>query len=220
MTQQAQNALLLTLEEPPPFVMFLLLAESAELLLETIRSRAPILRMQPIGDAQMREYLLSPDRPEVAREAKALSEEELAALLRMSNGCIGRALLLLEEKKRAPVMARRTAAQEFCRTLAQMRSQDELLALLMSFGTAREELLARLSAITEALRDLLLLSYTDNAPLIFFTDREAAADLSALFSAARLQNFLKATEQTMETLSMNANTRLTMFRYMDLLLKK
>jgi len=70
------------------------------------------------------------------------------------------------------------------------------------------------------LRDLLLLSYTDNAPLIFFTDREAAADLSALFSAARLQNFLKATEQTMETLSMNANTRLTMFRYMDLLLKK
>ena len=41
MTTQAQNALLLTLEEPPPFVMFLLLTERADALLETIRSRAP-----------------------------------------------------------------------------------------------------------------------------------------------------------------------------------
>ncbi len=220
MTQQAQNALLLTLEEPPPFVMFLLLAERAELLLETIRSRAPILRMQPIGDTQMREYLLCADRPEVAREARALQGSDFDALLRMANGCIGRALLLLEEKKRAPVMARRAAAEQLCRTLAQMRSSDELLALLMSFGTAREELLARLQTVTEALRDLLLLCYTDNAPLIFFTDREAAEELSACFAAERLLGFLRATEQTMETLSMNANTRLTMFRYLELLLKK
>ncbi len=220
MTQQAQNALLLTLEEPPPFVMFLLLAERSELLLETIRSRAPILRMQPIADAQMREYLLSPERPEVAREAKALSGSDLDALLRMANGAIGRALVLLEEKKRAPVMARRADAEKLCRTLAQMRSSDELLSLLMSFGTARDELLARLQCVTEALRDLLLLSYTERAPLIFFTDREAAEELSACFAAERLQGFLQATEQTMETLSMNANTRLTMFRYLDLLLKK
>jgi hypothetical protein len=101
-----------------------------------------------------------------------------------------------------------------------MRAPDELLALLLSFGTAREDLLARLSAITEAFSDLLLLNYTDNAPMIFFTDREAASELSACFAAERLQGFLRATEQTMETLSMNANTRLTMFRYVDLLLKK
>lgn len=220
MTIQAQNALLLTLEEPPPFVMFLLLAERAELLLETIRSRAPILRMQPIPDAQMWEYLHSPDRPDVMREAKALSENDFAALLRMANGSIGKALVLLEEKKRAPVMARRAAAEQLCRTLAQMRSPDELLSLLLSFGTAREELLARLQTVTEALRDLLLLSYSDNAPLIFFTDREAATELCACFAAERLQNILKATEATMETLSMNANTRLAMFRYADLLLKK
>jgi DNA polymerase-3 subunit delta' len=220
MTQQAQNALLLTLEEPPPFVMFLLLAERAELLLETIRSRAPILRMQPIADAQMREYLLSPERPEVAREAKALPPGDLDALLRMANGAIGRALVLLEEKKRAPVMARRAAAEQLCRTLAQMHSQDELLALLMSFGTARDELQARLQTVTEALRDLLLLCYAEQAPLIFFTDRASAEELSACFAAERLLGFLHATEQTMEMLSMNANTRLTMFRYLELLLKK
>ena len=215
MTQQAQNALLLTLEEPPPFVMFLLLTERAELLLETIRSRAPILRMQPIADAEMVQYLRSPSRPEVAREARALADEDFSALLRMANGRIGRALTLLEAEKRAPMLARRTGAEKLCEALAQGRSQDELLALLLSFGTSREDLLARLSLIVEALRDLLLLSHTDHAPLIFFTDRERAIDLSVRFSAARLLQLIGATEQTMEQLSANANVRLALFSYLN-----
>ena len=49
MNAQAQNAFLLTLEEPPPFVLFLLLTESAGALLETIRSRAPILRLSRVS---------------------------------------------------------------------------------------------------------------------------------------------------------------------------
>lgn len=218
MTQQAQNALLLTLEEPPPFVMFLLLTERAELLLETIRSRAPILRMQPISDAQMTEYLLSPDRPDVAREAKTLSEEERTALLRMANGRIGRALTLLEAEKRAPVFARRAGAEQLCEALAHGKSPDELLSLILSFGASREDLLSRLSLIVEALRDLLLLSRTDHAPLIFFTDRERAIDLSVRFSAARILQLITATEQTMEQLSANANVRLSLFAYLNRIL--
>ena len=169
MTQQAQNALLLTLEEPPPFVMFLLLTERAELLLETIRSRAPILRLQPIPDAQMSAYLCAQDRPDVAKQAKALSDEDFSALLRMANGCIGRALTLLEAEKRAPVLARRKGAEQLCAALAEGKGQDELLSLLLSFGASREDLLGRFSTITEALRDLVLLTRTDHAPLIFFT---------------------------------------------------
>lgn len=215
MTQQAQNALLLTLEEPPPFVMFLLLTERAELLLETIRSRAPILRMQPLSDAQMSDYLKSPDRPDVAREARALSGEDFTALLRMANGRIGRALTLLEAEKRAPVLARRKGAAQLCRALAEGKGQDELLAILLSFGDKREDLLARLAVITEALRDLLLLTRTDLAPLVFFTDRDEAIDLSARFSAARLLHLITATEQTMEQLSANANVRLSLFSYLN-----
>ena len=47
-TEQAQNAFLLTLEEPPAYAHFFLLCENAGLLLETIRSRAPIFRTQPL----------------------------------------------------------------------------------------------------------------------------------------------------------------------------
>ncbi|MCL2096727.1 MAG: hypothetical protein FWH10_07475 [Oscillospiraceae bacterium] len=40
MTPQAQNALLKSLEEPPPFVFFIMTVSDAALILETVRSRA------------------------------------------------------------------------------------------------------------------------------------------------------------------------------------
>lgn len=45
MTEQAQNALLKTIEEPPSYVYFLLLCDNAKKLLQTIRSRAQIIRV-------------------------------------------------------------------------------------------------------------------------------------------------------------------------------
>jgi DNA polymerase-3 subunit delta' len=49
MNIQAQNALLKTLEEPPYYVTFLLLADNPSRLLETIRSRCAEIRMAPAG---------------------------------------------------------------------------------------------------------------------------------------------------------------------------
>lgn len=45
MTEQAQNALLKTIEEPPPFVYFILLCDNSEKLLDTVKSRANIIRL-------------------------------------------------------------------------------------------------------------------------------------------------------------------------------
>ena len=59
MTEQAQNALLLTLEEPPSYIIFFLLCESEEKLLETVKSRAPILRTEPISNEKIKEYLIT-----------------------------------------------------------------------------------------------------------------------------------------------------------------
>ena len=62
MTHQAQNALLLTLEEPPSFVHFFLLCNNSASLLETIRSRAPTLRTEPVTDQQIDDYISAKDR--------------------------------------------------------------------------------------------------------------------------------------------------------------
>ncbi len=217
MTEQAQNALLLTLEEPPAFVVFLLLCNEAGLMLETIRSRAPILRMQAVSEEEISAHLLSHPRAEIVRAAKALQEgnsEEYAALLRMANGRVGRALMLLEEEPRSAVLERREAVLSLCTALANGKRAAELTVLLRSFGTTREELVAKLLLFSEALRDLTVLSCAEAAPLLFFTDREGALDMSARFTARELLELAAATEDTLRSLAANANTRLAMTQYL------
>ena len=58
MTPQAQNALLKTIEEPPKYVVILLLTTNASALLPTILSRCVMLNTKPIPDAEVREYLM------------------------------------------------------------------------------------------------------------------------------------------------------------------
>lgn len=57
MTVQAQNALLLSLEEPPPYAVFILLATDASVLLETIRSRTAVFPMQQFTSDVVFTYL-------------------------------------------------------------------------------------------------------------------------------------------------------------------
>ena len=212
MTEEAQNAFLLTLEEPPPFVLFLLLTENAGALLETIRSRAPRLRLQPIAREALAEHLLhSPEgisagAPTLKREAS----EEFEALLTLSGGSIGRALTLLDATARAPHLQYRENAKRLLALLADRDKGEGILLLLRSFGTVRQEVLAQLSAVSLALRDLILLSQSEHAPLIFFTDREAATDLAESFTAMRLFSLGEQIAAAEAMLERNANVRLTL----------
>jgi DNA polymerase-3 subunit delta' len=52
--RQAANALLKTLEEPPPQVILILTAESADRLLQTIVSRCEVIRLRPISSAVLK----------------------------------------------------------------------------------------------------------------------------------------------------------------------
>lgn len=58
MNAPAQNALLKTLEEPPSYVVFLLLTTNSESFLPTIRSRCVTLRLQAVDDKKIRDYLM------------------------------------------------------------------------------------------------------------------------------------------------------------------
>lgn len=58
MSQQAQNALLKTVEEPPPYAVILLLTDNADTFLPTILSRCITLNLKPVADTKIREYLM------------------------------------------------------------------------------------------------------------------------------------------------------------------
>lgn len=59
MTDNAQNALLKLIEEPPSYAVFLLLTTNAGKLLPTVRSRSVELRMEPVEYAVAQQWLLS-----------------------------------------------------------------------------------------------------------------------------------------------------------------
>ena len=50
LTPQCQNALLKTLEDPPPYIVILLLCTSTSFFLETVRSRCTKLTIAPVAD--------------------------------------------------------------------------------------------------------------------------------------------------------------------------
>ena len=94
MTEQAQNALLKSLEEPPGHAVFLLTCDDGASLLPTLLSRSYCLRLSPVGDEECRRAL-EEAYPGESREAR-----ERAAFL--SGGNIGRAgKLLADEGSRA-----------------------------------------------------------------------------------------------------------------------
>ena len=95
----AANALLKTLEEPPPETIFLLVSHRPGVLLPTIRSRCLSVALRPLADADLAEVLararpdlprsavdhavsLADGRPRRGFEAMALSDEGALAALR------------------------------------------------------------------------------------------------------------------------------------------
>lgn len=88
MNDAAANALLKTLEEPPPRAMILVLSNNPGRLVSTIRSRCQRLDLRPLSGSEM-DAALKQNLPD-------LDDEERASLARLSGGSIGTALVLAE----------------------------------------------------------------------------------------------------------------------------
>ena len=58
MTEQAQNALLKTIEEPPEYAIILLLISNINVILPTILSRCVVLNLKPVDKQAIKEYLM------------------------------------------------------------------------------------------------------------------------------------------------------------------
>lgn len=90
MNAAAQNALLKILEEPPESVVFILICQNAQTLLETVRSRCITLSLLPPNHAEAQGYI---------EEHTSFSALEIDRALQSVNNNIGQALTLLNENK-------------------------------------------------------------------------------------------------------------------------
>lgn len=207
MTEQAQNAFLLSLEEPPEYVLFFLLCEGSVSLLETIRSRAPTLRTTRLDVSQIESYLLSND-PRAAK-LRENSAEDWNTLLFVSDGRIGYALELLDAKARSNLFESRKDVKKLI-SLLLSSNRAAALGAIPDFGKKRQDVRSKLSLLQHALRDLLLLKKSENAPLCFYEDAEEALELSTRFTSHALLSLYDAASRAKDDLEENSNVRLTL----------
>ena len=149
LTTEAANAFLKTLEEPPPNVVLILVAQREEVLLPTVRSRC---RRVPFRAAP------------VAAVARALEErwsvppERAELLARLSRGRLGWALAALADEQ---LLAAHETALDEAQRLAEA-GYAERLAVAGEMGSRwlrdREGVLRTLEAWQEWWRDVLLVS--------------------------------------------------------------
>lgn len=140
---EGQNALLKILEEPPSYGVFILLTDSPEKLLPTVRSRCVELKLQALPEKSLRTALV--------REFPDASREDIDAAISRCGGWLGQAQELLRGGSEIPEQTREFAmsfahrdAFGLVRVLAPMEKwkREPLCALLEQWVGLLEEALA------------------------------------------------------------------------------
>jgi DNA polymerase-3 subunit delta' len=196
-TNSAANAFLKTLEEPPSYVVLLLLASTTDALLPTIVSRCQIVPLRPLPAALVQQAL---------QERWGVEEERAQLLAHLSGGRMGWAVQAASDP--SPLQRR----QQYL---------DELVGLLRASLVERFRYAASLSRSPEAVqevlhlatgwwRDVMLLAGGADGPLTNLDRREQLEEQAAWLGVRRAAALIEATQAAGDRLRRNANPLLTL----------
>jgi DNA polymerase-3 subunit delta' len=197
MLPAAANALLKTLEEPPPGVVLVLTSAEPESLLPTIVSRCQLVPLQP----------LTPDEIVAAlQERWETPETEARELAAMANGRLGWAVRAREEPELREQRASTLAA--LMRLPAARR--DERLRQAGAFATDVESARQVVELWTVWWRDVVLAACGATHLGSTGATRAASERLGRALGIERAQAFLQSLLGAQAALEQNANPRLTL----------
>lgn len=192
MRDEAANAFLKLLEEPPPRTVFFLTTNRPEQLLSTIVSRCQQLRFDP----------LLPETIERALRDRNGAEPDAAKMLaRMADGSYSHALELAENEN---LMTSRELVLDFFRAAYSQRveSLDTCVQELKNQG--RERTKNVLDLMLRWVRDLLLYrTMGDEAPLVNVDQAETVARFCKNLPDADLEGMVQLVEEAVELAERN-----------------
>jgi len=196
-TPSAANALLKTLEEPPPQVVLVVLAQEADLLLPTIVSRCQHVPLRPLPVCVVEGALI---------ERWNASAEQAELLAHLSSGRLGWAVRQLEDDEALERRAKRL---------------DDLKHLIRASIVERfnyAEILAHDPVATQQTlelwigwwRDVLLMASGADTPLRNVDRQDDLRYQARRFDVATIAAVIKALRGSLQKLQRNANRRLTL----------
>ena len=198
LTVQAQNVLLKTIEEPPAYVVFILLTSSTEALLPTILSRCVLLNMRPVRDDEMRTYLM---------EQLHVPESRAEICIAFARGNIGRAKALASSEDFDKI---RTNALSLLKNIHEMDTADIMEALknIREYGFDINDYL---DIMAVWYRDILLFKAThDMNHLIFRDEIQSIQKVAQCSDYEGIEEVIQALEVAKSRLRSKVNYELTM----------
>jgi DNA polymerase-3 subunit delta' len=205
MTPEAQNSLLKVLEEPPKSVNIILLAKECDRILTTIKSRTQYIPMSRFDEGELAEQLLK-DSAE-ARAINALDPTRFMGLVMSADGRLGLAKDLMNKRLSEQSEEERYEIVKLIRATSQKASYAEIYSAVSCFPTKRVELTLTLERLMNALRDLIVIKYDENAKTVFFPSADEAIKQCGDINKKRLIALYDAINEAHELCVRNANVQ-------------
>ena len=188
---------MISLEEPPPNVVFILLCADASALLETIRSRAQLIRTKPLSDEVIFDY--------VRNNTKCtLSDKSLKEIILASSGSLGYVLDMLDEKKSARLLEDRGRIDEFVSILFD-DSHMAYSKITSFFSMQRDAIKELLLSSLIAIRDMAVIKKDKSAKLCFYSSREELISRASKLTLSKILRAYDSVNQGIEDFNSNSN---------------
>jgi len=197
--QSASNALLKTLEEPPPHVILVLTAQSSDLLLPTVVSRCEVLRLRALPIINITDFLLTHG------QAKPEQAELLAHL---SDGCPGLAIAWMQNPQ---ALAQRSIwLNEHLALLAGNRVSRFAYTEKL-YKTREKPVISEILHVWLSLwRDVFLRSGAAAVPLVNLDKKDEIEGLVKQYDINKAYSVVSSIIHTLELFEKNVNIRLAL----------
>lgn len=200
MTEEAQNALLKSLEEPPPGTIFVLTSAVPDALLRTVRSRTMRLMFGRLGADDITQILVSHD---------GRSATSARAVAMLADGSAGAALAVGS----SDLADLRTAAQQLLMAASASDMASRLAAAKAVIGAkperTRQELASVLRVASSLARDLAVVHAGCDRALLANADAGDVVDrLARALPAASARQAFATIDRALGALERNAGTKL------------
>lgn len=190
MNANTANALLKTLEEPPPRTVLLLTAPSLNALLPTIRSRCQKVRLSPVEEHALAKWLV---------EHHSHTPDQALLLARLAEGSVGRAVALTPEQ-----LVGRT---QFLTAMMKVSSSQvaDPLAVAEQLNPDRQGLLAYLDTLESLWRDVAVAQVAPQALLRNADFSSQIADFAQRTPSRTVHQLMASVAEARVAIKLNIN---------------
>jgi len=193
MTEQAQNALLKTIEEPPEYTVTVLLTENAQNLLPTVSSRCITLNTEPLSQEAIVQYLIKKLQmePEQAKIAAGFCQGNVGKAIRFASSED-----FLEMKEDILHLLKRIDSMNI----------PDMISMIKEMTQRKGKITDYLDLMLLWYRDVLMFKVTKDTNLLLYCDEyKAISKQASIRSYEDIEKIIKAIDKAKVRLNANVN---------------